>query len=71
MFYDKMDVSVRMRIIYNVRHRYAVRLKFGDKFLTFLTKLVFEGKASICSATKENLLLYCRKFSGFVVVVII
>ena len=60
-----------MRVIYNVKRRYAIRLKFEDKFLTFLTKLVLEPKASICSTIKENLLLYCRKFSAFVVVVII
>ena len=66
-----MDLSIRMRIIYDVRHCYAIQLKFGDKFLTFLAKLVLEGKASVCSKIKENLLLYCRKFSAFVVVVII
>ena len=66
-----MDPSIRIRIIYNVKHRYTIRLKFGDKFLTSLTKPVLEGKASICSTIKENLLLYCRKFSAFVVVVII
>ena len=60
-----------MRIIYNARHRYALRLKCGDKFLTFLTKLVLQGKAGIGSTIKENLLLYCRKFSAFVVIVII
>ena len=59
-----------MRIIYNVKHRYVIRMKFGDKFLTFLTNLVLETKASICSTIKENLLLYCRKFSAFAVVVI-
>ena len=59
-----------MRIIYNVRHCVAVRLKFGDKFLTSLSKLVLQVKASICSTIKEDLLLYCRKFSAFVVVVI-
>ena len=64
-FYDKMDLSIRMRIIYNVRHRYAIRLKFRDKFSTFLTKLVLEVKVSICSTNKENLLLHCRKFSAF------
>ena len=66
-----MDLSIRMWIIYNVKHCYVIRLKFGDKFLTFLTKLALEGKASICSKTKENIVLYCRKFSAFVVVVII
>ena len=62
---------MRKRIINNVRHRYVIRLKFGDKFLNFLTKLVLEGKASICSTIKENLLSYCRKFSEFAVVIII
>ena len=55
-----MDLSIRMRAIYNVQHCHAIRLKFGDKFLTSLTKLVLEPKASICSTIKENLLLYCR-----------
>ena len=66
-----MDLSIRMRVTYNVKHRYACRLKFGGEFLTFLTKLVLEAKASICSTIKENLLLYCRKFSTFVIVALI
>ena len=66
-----MDLSIPMKIIYNVKYRYAIRLKFGDKFLTSLTNLVLQAKASICSTIKENLLLYCRKFSAFVIVVII
>ena len=60
-----------MRVTYNVIHRYTIHLKFGDKFLTSLTKLVLEPNVSICSTIKETLLLYCLKFSAFVVVVII
>ena len=33
-----MEPSIRMRIIYSVRYRYAIHFKFGDKFLTSLTK---------------------------------
>ena len=66
-----MDLYIRMRVICNVKHRYVIRLKFGDKFITFLTRLALEGKASICSAIKDNLLLYCRNFLAFAVVVII
>ena len=44
-----MDLPVQMRIIYNVEHRYAIRLKFGYNFLISLTKLVLEAKACICS----------------------
>ena len=60
-----------MRVIYNVKHRYTIRLKFGEKFSTSLTKLVLKAKVSICSIIKEILLLYCSKFSAFAVVVII
>ena len=66
-----MDLSIRIRVTYNLKHRYAIRFKFGGKFLTSLNKLVLEEKASIYSTIKENLLLYCRKFLTFVVVVII
>ena len=70
MFYDKIDFSIRMRVMYNLKHRYPIRSKVGDKFLTSLFKLVLEAKGSIYSTIQENLLLYCRKFSAFVVVVI-
>ena len=67
-----MDLSIRMKLMYIVKHRYAIRLKFGDKFLTSLTKQGLEAKTSICCSTiKENLLLYCREFLAFVVVFII
>ena len=60
-----------MRIIFNVKHRFLVCLKSGEKFLTFLTNLLLEGKISICSTIKKNLRLFSRKFSEFVVVVMI
>ena len=39
-----MHLSNKIKIICDVRHRYAIRLKFGDKFLTFVTNLVPKGK---------------------------
>ena len=51
-------------------HRYAICLKFGDKPLTFVTKLVLEGKASICSLIKKST-FKLFKFLTFVAVVII
>ena len=60
----------RMETIYIIKPRYAIRLKFGVKFLTFLTKSELEVKISICSTIKGNLLSYCPKFSTFLVVVI-
>ena len=60
-----------MRIIYNVRHRYAIRLKFGGKVLIFLNNLVLEVKTSIRSVIEENLLSCFPTFSAFVIVAII
>ena len=64
-FYDKMDLSIPMKIIYNVKQCYVIRFKFGDKFLTVLTKLELEEKVNICSTIKENLLLHCRNSTSF------
>ena len=69
-FSDKTDLTVQMKIFSNVKHRNTVCLKSGDRFFTFLTKLRWEAKASICSAIKKNLILYSHKFSVFVVAVI-
>ena len=66
-----MDLPIQMRIIYNVKDRYAICLKFEGKYLTSLITLVFKAKASICSIIKENLLLHCRTFLSYVFVVII
>ena len=70
--YDKMDhLLIIILLLYNVKHRYAIRMKSAGKLLTCPSKLSLEKKARICSAIKENLLLYCRKFSVFFAVVII
>ena len=55
----------------HVKQRHVIRLRFGEMFFTFLTKFVFEAKASTCSIIKENVLLYCRKFLAFAIVVIV
>ena len=59
-FYDKMDLLIRMIIIYNVTRRYAIHLKFGGKFLTSLTKLTSQARANICRTIKRSVLLHCR-----------
>ena len=59
-----------MKIFNNLQHRHAICLKFGGKFFTSLTMLGCEAEASISSTIKENLMLYCRKFSALVVAVI-
>ena len=41
MFYDEMDLSSQIKIIYNKNDRPVIRLKFGRKSLTFPTVLVF------------------------------
>ena len=65
-----MGLAIRMRIACSVVYRHAIRLKFGDTFLTFLTKLILKTKASISLTIKEILLLYCRKCLAFFVVII-
>ena len=66
-----MDRSIRIRVIYNVKHRYAILLKIRGKFLASLTKLVLEAKPSICSTSSENVQLYCLKFSAFVLKIVL
>ena len=66
-----MDLSIQMKVIYNVKHRYAIRLKFRDKCLTFPTKLVLEGKASICSTIKQISVYIAVSLRHFFLVAII
>ena len=70
-FYNKMDLSFRVRIIYNVKHCYTIRLKFGDRFLTSFINLATEVKVSIFPTIKENLLLYFPKLLAFIFAVTI
>ena len=46
-----------------------LRMKFGDKFESYRVRIQKESQYLIYN--KKNLLLYCRKFSPFVVVIII
>ena len=65
-----MNLTIQMGIFINVKHFNVMFLKFGGSFFTSLTMLGLEAKVSICSAIEENLILYCPKFSTFVVAVI-
>ena len=62
-----MDLPIRKRIISNVKHRFAIRLKFGGKFLASLIKLVLEAKASVCSTTKKYYFYLVVSFRHFVI----
>ena len=62
-----MDLTIQMEIFKNIKPHHAICLKFGSRFFTSLNMLWCEAKASICSAIKENLILYYCKLSAFVV----
>ena len=55
-FSNKFDLLVRKRIIYNVKHRYAIHFEFGGKFVTSPIKVELEAKASISFTIRKNLL---------------
>ena len=61
-----MGLTIRLRILNNVKHSNTINLKFEDRLFS-LNMLGLESKASINSIIRENLHLHCRKFSAFVV----
>ena len=65
-----MDLTVRMAVFDDLKHRHAICLKFGDRFFTSLTMLGIQAKASIRSTIEESLPIYSRKFLKFVIAVI-
>ena len=48
-----MDLLIQMRVMYYVKHCYAIRFKFGDQSLTSLTQIVHKAKASIYFIIKK------------------
>ena len=48
-----MDLPNPMKILYNLRYLHAICFKFGETFLTSITKSVLEAKASIFSKIKK------------------
>ena len=60
-----------MKVLNNVKHCDLIYLNIKDRLFTSLTMLGCELEGSIISAMKENLLLCCRKFSGFTVAAMI
>ena len=68
MFSNKMGLAIRARTFNYVKHHHAICLKLV--FIS-LTNKILEPKASICFIFTENLLLFCFKFSAFVIAIII
>ena len=57
-----MDLLIQMKTISKAKYRFAVRMEFGDKFLTFVTKLVLEVKTSLCFAIILLIYFYIVSF---------
>ena len=51
-----MDLPIKMRIFYDVKHSHSIGLGFGVTLLTSLTKLVLKAKTSICLKSDSHLL---------------
>ena len=57
-YFNKMSLTVQMRISNNVKRRDAIYLKFDYRFFTSPTMIGLELKASIYYTIEENLVLY-------------
>ena len=44
--------------MYNVNHHFAIRLKFDDKFVISLTKLLLKAKANVSSLQSKKIYFY-------------
>ena len=55
----------------NVKHFDLIYLNIEDRLFNSLTMLGLELEGSFICTIKENLILYCRKFSAFTVAAII
>ena len=68
--YNEMDLPIRMRFIYNVKHRCVIYLKFVDKFLTSLTTIVlelyvYEMKSTFILSQVFGICYHCHKLTYF------
>ena len=63
--YNKMDLSIRLRIIYNVKQRHENLLNFTYMFLTSLMKLALEANASVLSTIKKFFICIVVNFWHF------
>ena len=65
-----MDLSIQMKTVNGVKHRHVICVKLGNIFLTYLTKLALQAKASIWSTNRATILSNCRNFLAFAKVII-
>ena len=57
-FHDTVEILYGIRVMYNVNHRFAIRLKFDDKFVISLTKLLLKAKANVSALQSKKIYFY-------------